>query len=190
MVALQTPVYLTTRNWDDTLNLTRMLQEQDSLDLLIVQDIGLLAELQAADCRVPVCWGLWGRTRADSLSRSLLDLLIQLGVQYWETDRPSRVGPFQDYGFKVMYRAVASRVKTFSRFCYTQYVTASVCQGDLCLRIEPELVSHGGLHTLKVRGFTLEHTQPANRPTPVTIPDLLAVYVDDVAHLAEAMGNG
>ena len=189
-VALQTPVYLTQRNFNDMFSLIRFLERRELLDLLFVQDVGLLSELKESDFRVPTCWSFWGGGRGDTLSRDLLNFLTQLNLQYLETNKPSRVGPLQECGLKVIYRLYAPQVATFGRFCYTQYITGSPCNGgDLCKHEQPGLVSTDGKLNLKVSGYTLEHAKPSLNPSPKASPDYVTVYVGELVHLSKVLGD-
>ena len=182
-VALQTPVYLTQRNISNVFSMIRFLESRNLVDLLFVQDVGLLSELKDSNSRIPTCWSLWGRNRGNMLNLDLLDFLTQLNVQYLETDRPSRVAPLQEYGLKVMYRLYAPKVATFGRFCYTQYITGSRCDdGDLCLHEQPRLVSANGKLRLRVKGYTLEYITSFFHPAPKIFPDYM-VYVSKLADL-------
>jgi len=129
-VAYQTPVYLTERNFNETLDLISLLREQLSLDLLLVHDVGLLRRLAQEQQGLTLCWSLWGMGRADMLSRDFLDFLRELGVALIETNKPHRVVPLQQYGFQVAYGLTKNPVVTFGRHCYTEYVS-----GDLCTKV-------------------------------------------------------
>jgi len=189
-VAYQTPVYLTPRNYSENLDLILSLEQRGSLDFLLVQDVGLLNSLSESECRIPICWSLWGVSRGDTLSRDLLDFLLQLGVRYLETDKPTRVGPLQEYGIKVVYRQHAPKVATFGRVCYTQYVLGSSCNNrSLCIQKEPALAATEGRLSLKVSGYTLQHTHPLRNPCPEAVPDYVTVYLSKAAELPGVLAD-
>jgi hypothetical protein len=191
-VALQTPVYLTPRNFTDTLNLIQLLNSQHHIDLLFVQDAGLLGKLQEIDYHGNIIWGVWGRTRSRTLNRDMLDFLIQLGIKYYETADPSYIKPLQEYGLKVIYSPYTSGIATFGRVCYTQYVTKTICtDGKLCSRQEPELIAMDGALGLKVKGYSLEYIKSSPREPLVSIPEYIIVYIENPAELPIVMiANG
>lgn len=187
-VAFQTPVYLTEPNYAGTLELILSMEQKSCLDLLLVQDLGLLRSLSEAECRIPICWTIWGVSRGDVVSHHLLDFLLGLQVQYLETDRAARVGALQSYGLKVVYRWRAPKVATFGRACYTQHALGCPCiEGELCRRHEPVLRAAGDDLLLRASGHTLQYLQPWLNPWPQVVPDCAAVYLRRATDLREVL---
>jgi hypothetical protein len=184
-VVLQTPVYLTERNFKETIKLISFLENKNLLDLIFVQDVGLLDQLKGSGCQTDICWSLWGEGRGNNLSGDLLDFLTQLNVQYLETDISSRVKPLQEYGLKVIYRLYGPQIATFGRFCYTQRLTDCLCNynSNPCLQGQPSIVSTDGKMELRVNGYTLEYKRSVLNPYPNASPEYITVHVRELNDL-------
>ena len=189
-VSLQTPVYLTQRNFSDTFYLIRSLSRRKLVDLLFIQDVGLLSKIKEFHCSVPICWSFWGRTRSDSISRDIVDFYMQLGVTYLEITKSNRIYPLQKYGLKVIYRLYSYEIATFGRICYTQYVTNTKCSdGKLCTYQHPELIAVGSELKLKAQGYTLEYVKPVSFNLPTSAPDFLTIHVENLEQLPQILNN-
>ena len=186
-VAYQTPVYLTSRNYIDTLQVVRLLHETGCLDLLLVQDIGFLIQLMQEDLNVPLCWSYWATKRNDLLSRDFLDLLLQSGITYFETSKPKRIPDLQKYGFKVNYRLYAPSVVSFGRVCYNRYFSDAPCKPASQCSEDLSMVSNDGKIKYQVDGHTITFQKALARPIPENSPDCASILVRDRDELAKVL---
>jgi hypothetical protein len=188
-VAYQTPVYLTSRSYNETLRMIMLLNERDCLHLLLLQDIGLLAQLKREGFNVPICWSYWGTKRSDLLSRDFLDMLLESGVTYLETVKPKRIGLMQEYGFKVVYRLYSPSVVSFGRVCYNRYFNNEIKETEppRCLSNVRMVTGDGKLKYL-VQGYQITYQKPMAKPLPNgQIPEYTSVHVRDQKELTNIL---
>jgi hypothetical protein len=188
-VAYQTPVYLTSRSYNDTLRMIKLLREKNLLHLLLLQDIGLLMQLKREAFDIPICWSYWGTKRSDLLSRDFLDLILESGVTYIETVKSKRIRLMQEYGFKVLYRMYSPSVVTFGRVCYNRYFNNKITetQPHPCLT-DVKMVSNDGKLKYLVQGYQITYQKPMAKALPDgRMPEYTSVHVRDQKELADIL---
>lgn len=188
-VAYQTPVYLTSRSYNETFRMIMLLRERNLLDMLLLQDVGLLMQLKQEGVDVPICWSYWATKRSDLLSRDFLDLLLESGVTYIETVKPKRIGLMQEYGYKVLYRIYSPSVVTFGRVCYNRYFNneSTESQPPRCMT-DITMVSQDGKLKYFVQGYQITYQKPMAKPLPdEQFPEFTSVHVRDQKELTNIL---
>lgn len=186
-VALQTPVYMTSRVFDEILQLVNYLHSHEALDLLMVQDIGLLKTIKNQYPDIAICWSLWGDSRSHIITSEFLDFIIPLGVKYIETDRASRIEFIRNQGLGIGYCVNSPKVATFGRVCYTEHLLEQDCHNKALCRQQPlELFSELNNISYKVSGHYLESPTRARKPFVENV-DFLTWYAENLKDLSSEM---
>ena len=176
-IAVQTPVYLTPRNFMATTRLIFYLLEQELAEMIYLQDIGLLRYIKDAD--VQKVWTVWGWNRGENVTSDLLELLGELGITHLETDKYSRVASITSSGLQAVYRRYSPTIVSFGRFCNIQAYLNQTCSGQLCAHGQRKLLATVGQQELSVTGYALEHPTSTMRP-PASGAQFIGVYLDNV----------
>lgn len=129
---LQTNVYVTDRNFQQTLELVQYLYSSGLVSDVLVQDVGLATRIASELGNVNIIWSRMGRVR-NSIANSLLAAYLKsIGVSTVETDREGRIALYKKNGLDV--HTVFGNVyyNTINRECYSKYESGNF--GDVCHR--------------------------------------------------------
>lgn len=136
-VSYQTPVYLTSRNFDTILSLVENLVREGIADEIRIQDMGLLERIRTISASgVNIVWSIYGYQREFPgmdipLNQGWIDFLKSHGVNSFEIISP--VGfSIVDENYPLRFNIHVHHGKldpiTFSRHCYTETYTGQCCR--------------------------------------------------------------
>lgn len=156
-VIFQTPRYITDRNMEQELEKLRFLVEKKHIDGVIVQDIGVAAEIADLFPDLEMIWGRMGYNRNPVVNKSFFEFLKRYHVLSVETADKKRQKVFQEMGLKVYNIVGELRYHTVNRECYYMYqndIFDQTCDRG-CLKREQELVQTNGAIRMSVDGYML-----------------------------------
>ncbi|MEE1086818.1 MAG: hypothetical protein U0L05_06595 [Schaedlerella sp.] len=156
-VIFQTPRYITDRNMEEEIEKVRFLVENKQIDAVIVQDIGVAAEIAEILPDLELIWGKMGYNRNPVANRSFFEFLKQYRVYSVETADPKRKQVFQAMGLNVYTMVGDLKYQSVNRECYYLYqndIFDKKCDRG-CLKRKQELVQVNGRIQMTVDGYML-----------------------------------
>ena len=142
-VIYQTPVYITSRNFNSVTSLIAYFHDKCQVKKYLVQDVGLVCWIRERYTDVDLIWSHWGRNRNSLMNHDFINFLICLGIAGIETDIPERIQKICKAGLPV-YAVYGNTVyNTLSRECYNSYMLNrfdGTCQRE-CLHGDMSLCS-------------------------------------------------
>jgi hypothetical protein len=163
-IIFQTPLYLTSKNYEQSVQLVRYLSEANLLDGVLLHDIGLLQRLKSI-AGLKLWWDRHSYNRDIVVSEQLVDFLTENGVSGIEVTRFSDADTVINKNSSSLVHIFGPRVASFGRKCYSEYFSGKVCKSPhvLCASVSlPVIVSTDGvLAQYTGDGFTLvDQTKP------------------------------
>ena len=199
-VVYQTPVYVTSRNFDRLLALVRYLVENNVVDHLLVHDPGVITSLPEGDYET--VWDQFGYSRGYPttdvpFSKGTLDFWAGRGIdKFLFTFDTLKI--LDKKNWKPGYPGVmllSSRLPaSFSRICYSMYLTGGqCCNGSACK--DEVVIGRNGEPDYYVNGYSLEQAVKLPRTIPKKIISSIgSVYIkardiDDAKDLKSRLGK-
>ena len=164
-IIFQTPLYLTSKNFEQTFHLISYLSEANLVDGVFLHDIGLLQRLKNMG-RLNLWWDRYSYNRDIVVSEELVSFLTENGISSIEVTRISDVDTVIANGNSSLINIYSPKVISFGRICYTEYFLGSPCKSPhiLCDRDSlPVIVSTDGVFAQYAGdGFTLVDQNKSN----------------------------
>lgn len=142
-VIYQTPVYITSRNYNNVTRLIAYFYDKCQIKKYLVQDVGLACWIRERYTDVDLIWSHWGRNRNSLMNHDFIEFLICLGITGIETDIPERIQKISKAGLSVYAVYGNTSYNTLSRECYNSYMLNrfdGTCQRE-CLNGKVSLCS-------------------------------------------------
>ncbi len=120
-VILQTPVYVTTRNFGEVIQRIRYFHDCLHVSCFLVQDIGIVRWMKKHFPDATAIWSRMGRNRASILNHRMMELLQDVGIRAMETSQKHRMDVLNKMGIHVFAVCGDLFYSTLSRECYQTY---------------------------------------------------------------------
>ena len=164
-VIYQTPFYLTERYYEGELLQIRSLAQSDILHGLIVQDIGLLDEINQMKRKgilpnLPLIWNCIAIGRSRTSNALYYQTVAELGADFIETADTNVYRALQAGGFHPVYVDGRMQYRTMNRECFYKYqnnIFDHHCDRR-CLSDQQWLVAENGEFRMSVDGHVLGKT--------------------------------
>lgn len=150
-VIYQTPVYITSRNFNSVTSLIAYFHDKCQVKKYLVQDVGLVCWIRERYTDVDLIWSHWGRNRNSLMNHDFINFLICLGIAGIETDIPERIQKICKAGLPVYAVYGNTSYNTLSRECYNSYMLNrfdGMCQRE-CLHEKMSLCNQNFSMTIE-----------------------------------------
>lgn len=156
-IILQTPVYVTTRNFGEVIRRIQYFYDCLHVRYFLVQDIGIVRWMKKNIPDAAVIWSRMGRNRASILNHRMMELLQDAGVSAMETSQKHRMDVLNEMGIHIFAVCGDLSYCTLSRACYQTYFLNRFdgsCERECVNR--PMFLKNGAF-TMDANGYFLGH---------------------------------
>lgn len=191
-VIYQTPLYPTSRNWDDTDAILSLLSEVNGAAVL-TEDLGIIHHVQEHYPALTVGWVRMGRSRDYEYNTSFFHFLADNGVRFFETDRLDTADQLKQAGLEPWLVYGNLYYKTIGRICYCQYqlgADATVCN-TVCRSGAYALQLPDGGCRMSLDGYMMGEMlrYSADIAAGAKKEDTLVVYAQNLTKIQECLQN-
>lgn len=153
-IIIQTPLYLTERIIDETIESLSFLNDQYQVNKFLVQDVGVTTALSKIFNNAELIWSQMGRNRGNILNLETVLFLKEQGLTGMELASDSRIRELYNHEMKAYASFGSVMYKSVSRNCYNKYFNKdSMCRNDCCGHINKLSTKHGS--DISIDGFFL-----------------------------------
>lgn len=156
-VLFQTPVYMTERIFEQTLDKIAFLYERKICEGIIVQDVGFAFSVHERMPDLSIIWGQLSAVRNGAENMLHYEFLKKIGISTIEAVKPELVEPLEEIGFKVVCSNEEIQYSTVNRECYYIHelgVWNKHCERG-CIRKKVRMVNEYRNLDMTVDGFML-----------------------------------
>ena len=132
-IIIQTPIYATSRNFDEMIDGIGFLNSEYYVKKFLIQDMGILNTISKIIPDAELIWSAMGRNRGNVFNMDSFLFLKEQGLTGMEVGTESRLRVLKSHGM-VAYASYGSIVyKSVSRNCYNKnFSKDAVCRIDCC----------------------------------------------------------
>jgi len=153
-IILQTPLYMTSRKFEEIIDGISFLHQEYGVKKFLVQDVGVLSMILKIIPDAECIWSQMGRNRGNVLNMDSVMFLKDQGLTGMELCSGSRISMLNACGMKAYALYGSIRYMTISRNCYNKcFHDRAICRIDCCNHSEVLTTETG--KTITVDGFFL-----------------------------------
>ena len=189
-VIYQTPLYPTSRNWEDIEAILSLLSEVSGA-VILTEDLGIIHHVQERYPALTVGWVRMGRSRDYEYNSSFFHFLADNGVRFFETDRLDTAARLKQAGLEPWLVYGNLYYKTIGRICYCQYqlgADTAVCN-TVCRSGQYALQLPNGSCRMSLDGYMMGETlcYSADIAARAEKEDTLVVYAKTLTELQDRL---
>ena len=133
-VVVQTPVYLTERNYEDAVKTVLFLHDECGVRRVLVQDVGYAKRVSGELQDMELIWSQMGRNRGSLVNLEFVRFLKNIGIRGFELSAPSRIQALAQVGLTAWACYGSFSYQSVSRNCFNQQIHREhLCRREECL---------------------------------------------------------
>lgn len=121
-VIYQTPMYLTDRVFNKETEKIAYLYDILKVDMMLVQDIGLLLWIKKHYPKIKLIWSRLGKSRNSIMNHGFIEFLQSIGINAIEVEDPEKARAISFYNMEIFDVYGGIKYNTVSRDCYNMYL--------------------------------------------------------------------